>query len=134
MANIYTIDMKYIKNKETFVMAVLGCIQREVRAVADKSELDGYKNVLWFSFIELVKAFKTIMAYQTDPFEIMKDRYEISEWVSEASHAFVNFQFLVDNFVDLFKEPIDIIVDGGFPEYKDEVLPDFRKFIKWYPL
>ena len=134
MANIYTIDMKYIKNKETFVTAVLGCIYREVRAVLDKEDDQARIDEMLGRFADLGKAFKTIFAFQNEPYEIMKDMYDTFEWISESSKALVNFQFLVDKFVDLFEEPIDIIVEGGFPEYKDEVLPDFRKFIKWYPL
>ena len=129
--NTYVIEMKYIKNRESFIMSVLGCIYREVRIVVDESELDGYKHDLLFGFIELVKAFKTIMAYQVNPFEIMKDRYDISEQIDEATKAFVNFQQSVDKFVALFKDSIKIIVIGGTPEYKDEVLPSFGNFIIW---
>ena len=114
--------------------AVLGCIYREVRAVLHREDNQDSIDDMLGRFADLGRAFRTMFAFQNEPYEIMKDMYDTFEWISDPSKALVNFQFLVDDFVDLFKEPIDIIVDGGFPEYKDEVLPDFRKLIKWYPL
>jgi len=112
-------------------MAVLGCIYKEVIFVVNNSKHEGYNHDLLYAFANIVKAFKTMITYELASFEEIKDKYTTMELVEDASLAFVNFQQQVDEFVALFKDSIEIIVDCGIPEYKDEVLPNFGNFIIW---
>lgn len=122
--NTYNIEMKYIKNEESFVFSVLACILKEISE--EINNIDRERKIQALSKVS--KSYLLILKFQKIPNEILNSSYDALELTS-TSMSIINLQENVYNLIYLFSNPITINIVGGFPEYKDEILADFGRFI-----
>jgi hypothetical protein len=124
--NTYKIEMKFIDNEETFVMAVLSCIYEEVKLRVKEENID-WENDIRDVLDDIGRCYKTIFLYKHDPIKML-DRYDMLEMLEDAT-PLIKLQQEIDDLIKFFNNQITIEIVDGFPFYMDQVLPDFRNFI-----
>ena len=123
----YSLDFKYIRNKQTAPLAVLSCILDAVRPPKDRNEknlkkLEKVRTV----FDSLTRYLRDIMKMDLDPSTIL-GYYDCLEILTD-SNCFRNIDEKVKEVEKLVKEPIVIEFKGFMcdPEIM-QFVPDFDK-------
>lgn len=123
--------MKFIDNKETFVMAVLACIYEELKLKAREQTRNGNLGLverMKSTMDSVVRCYKTIFQYKHFPAEYFKAS-DMLELVENATFL-IKLQTKVDDLIKVLGgDQITIEIIGGFPSYKNQVLPNFGNFI-----
>lgn len=120
--------MKFVTNRQMFVMMVLACIYEEVKRICKEHKEDYEANHGIKEAMDLVMfSYRNLLKLQNEPHEIynMFDGLEALEWSSLA----VKLQSNVNALMDMLPEKIQIDLIGGLPEYMSEVLPDFKGIV-----
>lgn len=119
--NRYTIEMKYIKNKEMFIFSILACILEEI------SKLEYNREQAIQALSKVSESYSFILKFQNTPNEVLNshDALELTSF----SRKIIDLQENVDNLVKLLNTSIIIDIIGQMPLYKDEILADFGEFI-----
>lgn len=126
----YTIDLKYIKNKQSFVMAVLACIYEEFKTIIKDNY--GDRNRVLSPLQSLTYTYRNIFEAETNPMDCF-GRYDSLETL-EIATSFLMVQQYADKITDILKNqhPIKIsIVTGGSYEDYVKILPNFNGYIQF---
>lgn len=121
--NRYTIEMKYIKNKEMFIFSILACILEEI----SKCEYNIEREQAIQALAKVSESYSFVLKFQNDPNEVLNshDALELTSF----SRRIIDLQENIDNLVKLLNTSIIIDIIGQMPLYKDEILADFGDFI-----
>lgn len=127
--NKYKIEIRFIKNKEAFIMAVLSCIYEELKLLIKtkkKEDLDWIQNAR-IAMDSVVRCYKIIFNYEHNPGDQFK-MFDMLELVENAS-SLIKLQNSVNNLISLFNDKIIIEIKGDYSQYYNDILPDFKDFI-----
>jgi hypothetical protein len=119
--NRYTIEMKYIKNKEMFIFSILACILEEI----SKLEYDREQAIQ--ALAKVSESYSFVLKFQNTPNEVLNSYDELE--LTSFSRRIINLQENINNLVELLNTSIIIDIIGQMPLYKDEILADFGEFI-----
>lgn len=126
--NNYIIELKYVKNKQSFVMAVLACIYEEFKTIIKDDYRD--RNRVLSPLQGLTYAYRNIFEAETNPLNCF-GRYDSLETLEIASD-FLKIQQHADNIADILKSyhPIKITIIGDSYEEYARLLPNFKGYIQ----
>lgn len=124
----YTLDFKYIKNKQSAALAVMECLYDAVVTKDNKNKFfeDRDKTVEQL-FFSAVSDLKRIMFMDVRPIDTISD--EFAARTVSLSACFREFPELINKIMSLMTEPVVIDFEGYMPPDADIMafVPDFPK-------
>lgn len=119
----YTIEMKYVKNKETFIFSILACILKEI------SERDYNREQAIQALAKVSESYSFMLKFQNTPNEVLNshDALELTSF----SRRIIDLQDNVDDLISYLEHSIIINIVGKSTliAEKDDILADFRNMI-----
>ena len=128
----YIINMKFVTNRQMFVMMVLACIYEEVKRIAksqkNENGADG-SMAIRMAMDGVMMSYRYLFNLQEKPEDVygMFDGLEALQNTCQA----VKLQSNVNLLMDMLPDKIQIDLIGGRPEYMSEVLPDFKGMVSF---
>ena len=124
----YTLNFKYIKNKQSAALAVMECLYDAVVTKDNKNKFfeDRDKNVEQL-FFSAVSDLKRIMFMDVCPIDTISDEFAARTLSSSA--CFREFPEKINKIISLMTEPVVIDFEGHMPTDADimSFVPDFPK-------
>ena len=124
----YTLDFKYIKNKQSAALAVIECLYDAVVTKDNKNKFfeDRYKTVEQL-FFSAVSDLKRIMFMDVCPIDTISD--EFAARTVSLSACFREFPEKINKIMSLMTEPVVIDFEGYMPPDADIMafVPNFPK-------
>ena len=124
----YTLDFKYIKNKQSAALAVMECLYDAVVTKDNKNKFfeDRNKTVEQL-FFSAVSDLKRIMFMDVCPIDTISD--EFTARTVSSSACFRVFPEKINKIMSLMTEPVVIDFEGYMPPDADimDFVPDFPK-------
>ena len=121
----YKLDFKYIRNKQTAVMAVLNCIWDAVET-SDSKLLPQSEDDRKQPFVDVVSMFKRIFEMEEHPVKTMSEEFVMASLKS--ANCFRRLDEYLEQITTMIHEQIVIEIDGQMCDYTImSMVPDFDK-------
>ena len=124
----YTLDFKYIKNKQSAALAVMECLYDAVVTKDNKNKFfENRDKTVEQLFFGAVSDLKRIMFMDVCPIDTISDEFAARTLSSSA--CFREFSEKINKIISLITEPIVIDFEGYMPTDTDimDFVPDFPK-------
>jgi len=128
--NTYKIELKYIKNTESYIIAIFACIYEELKLRIKDRDLENIEKARK-TIDNVMKGYRVAFKLQDNPAAFI-DRFDLLETIEDAT-LLIKLQDNVNSLMELFDEKICIetVYRDEWPGNIDEnMLPKFGEKIK----
>ena len=121
------IETRFIKNKETYILAILACIFEDIRAINPQNNVEEKrKRCLLECITKLNKAYINIFRFEHCFYDTLNREYCYANDILQDATSLINVQKYTDELISYLDKTVYITVDGKLPDYVEDVLPDFK--------
>jgi len=121
------IETRFIKNKETCILAILACITEYINDINPKGgEEEKRQRCLLECITRLNRAYIDIFRFEHCLYDMIHHDYSASTEILWDARSLINVQKYTDELVSYLVKTVYITFDGKLPDGTEEILPDFK--------
>ena len=121
------IETRFIKNKETCILAILACILEYIYGINPQGgEEEKRQRCLLECIVKLNRAYIDIFRFEHCLYDMINHEYSASTEILQDATSLINVQKYTDELVSYIDKTIYINVVGKLPDNTEKLLPDFK--------